>query len=552
MRDPLQRFKVWPTNADRPAFSTVVEAGSLRAVIQKYPGLRGRVKRRSPSLAEAYAFFARKIEGFLKAIADDDSPQLPTSRIDALFETFRQYLNIVNIELEAGDDPQVIFESLNGRGVPLLPSDLVRNFIFMRASTTTSDLDTLYGRYWRPYDEWRLDPSKEDGPWWKEVERQGRLKRPRLDLFLFHYLQYRLEEEVNIGHLFQEFRLWWDRPGGEAAPQSLGEMQRYAEAFASWLEPTSPSRTAEFAKRLKALDTSTVYPLMFFLLVEQDGVLPPAELNGIIVDLESYLVRRAVCGLSNKQYNRFFVALLRRLKQGSDVSRKSVRLQLTAGKGDSVRWPNDEEFGRAFVHRPVYKALRREVTLSMLSALEHELVTSKHEDVRIAGKLSIEHVMPQDWEKYWPLPVDSDDARERRERLIQTFGNLTLVTPNFNTAVSNRSFDRKRREFKEIARLLLTRSFEDLEEWDEKAIVARGKQLFDVACRCWPHAYPQVASQLALDLPPDRHWGSADDEEPLDTEPPIDLPTAASLLDEYVAARRLSGQHPGLAKDGDA
>ena len=44
MKDPSERFKVWPTNVDRTAFQTVMEAGGLAAVIQAYPGLRGRQK----------------------------------------------------------------------------------------------------------------------------------------------------------------------------------------------------------------------------------------------------------------------------------------------------------------------------------------------------------------------------------------------------------------------------------------------------------------------------------------------------------------------------
>ena len=77
------------------------------------------------------------------------------TRMDALFETLRRYLHLVNIELEADDDPQVIFESLNGRGVPLLPSDLIRNFVFLKADRSGADLDALYGKYWRSYDERR-------------------------------------------------------------------------------------------------------------------------------------------------------------------------------------------------------------------------------------------------------------------------------------------------------------------------------------------------------------------------------------------------------------
>jgi hypothetical protein len=304
-----------------------MEAKGVPELLRVYPGLRGHKKRETPRLAEAYAFFSHQFERFIAGTDDDDPIGTASDRTRALFETFRRYLHIVNIELEADDDPQVIFESLNGRGVPLLPSDLVRNFVFMRATRDRADLDNLYGRFWRQYDEWRKPTDEEDVPWWKQEERQGRLKRPRLDLFLFHYLQYRLQQEVSITHLFQEFRKWWNEnvAGSEAA---LAEMQRYAEAFAAWVDPDGSNRTADFARWLRALDTSTVYPLLFFVLVEANDALPPAERDGILDDVESYLVRRAVCGLTNKQYNRFFLMLLRNIRESRPLSRASVRTYL--------------------------------------------------------------------------------------------------------------------------------------------------------------------------------------------------------------------------------
>ena len=538
MKDPLERFKVWPTNADRTAFQAVMGAGSLHAIVQQYPGLRGRQKRQTPRLAEAYVFFFRKIQHFVQGPEGDETIGSPSDRVQALFETLRRYLHVVNIELEADDDPQVIFESLNGRGIPLLPSDLIRNFVFIKASRGGADLEALYSRYWRTYDERRLPGDEEGEPWWKQDERQGRINRPRLDLFLFHYVQYTLEREANIGHLFQEFRNWWDQCAATDVEGSLAAMQRYSEAFVSWMAPTGSARTAEFSRWLKALDTSTVYPLMFFFLVEAQDRIVPSELEGIVDDLESYLVRRAICGLTNKQYNRSFVAVLRNVRKSGQVSRATLRAHLGAGTGDSVRWPTDDEFGRAFVHRPVYRYLKREVTLMVLRALERALMTSKHEQVEITGKLSIEHFMPQSWEGEWPLTDDSDEARERRDRVLHTFGNLALVTPQFNTSLSNRGLQRKQRELKRITRLLLNRELEDVVEWNERGILSRGRDLFDIARRRWPHpASPEKVEEVSLELMSDAPWKAIDHPEEVADEPPIELLEARVLLDEFAKVR---------------
>ena len=157
MEGPDEQFKVWPTNSDRAVFRTVMSAGAIDKVISEFPAVRGRRRRPAPKLAEAYVFFYRAIETFLTGA--DEVVATPEARSDALFETFRRYLQVVNIELEPGDDPQVIFESLNGRGVALLPSDLVRNLVFMRAASSAVDADTLYSNYWKQYDEARFGSS---------------------------------------------------------------------------------------------------------------------------------------------------------------------------------------------------------------------------------------------------------------------------------------------------------------------------------------------------------------------------------------------------------
>lgn len=531
-------YKVWPTNADRSSFQVVMEAGGLGAVAQRFPGIRGRHKRETPRIAEAYAYFHRVLHRFVSGEADGEDTSRQVERIDALFETFRRHLHIVNIELEQDDDPQVIFESLNGRSIPLLPSDLIRNFVFLKADREGLGLDALYNDYWRLYDQDSQAGDDPDKAWWKVEERQGRLKRPRLDLFLFHYLQYRLGREVNIGHLFQEFRNWWDGSAALKTQASLAEMRRNAQSFATWVAPADTGRVSEFARWLNVLDTSTVYPLLFHILVEAADKMPPSERDGILDDLESYLIRRSVCGLTNKQYNRFFISLLRNLQVEPVLSRDAVRRHLMTGDGPSVRWPSDEEFGRAFLHRPAYSQMKGAVLNRLLLGLEHAMATRMHERIQVVDDLSVEHFMPQGWEKHWPLEDDSEENRERRERLLHSFGNLTLVTPEFNTSMSHREFAWKQKELKRITRMLLSRGFETVSAWDEDHILARGRDLFDVARRRWPHPEsPTALAELSLEYKAEANWAVTQSDGDDVVDPPIDLDAAKQFFAKFAAAR---------------
>jgi hypothetical protein len=147
--------------------------------------------------------------------------------------------------------------------------------------------------------------------------------------------------------------------------------------------------------------------------------------------------------------------------------------------------------------------------------------------------------MPQEWSSHWPLADANDDAMEHRELMLQTFGNLTLVTPEFNSKLSNRDFKTKKKEIKRTSRLLLNRRFweDEVQDWDEASIRLRSRELFDLARRRWSHpTSPAALESLALDLPPEKGGRVSDDEDVID-EPAIEPSIAESLLDEFALAR---------------
>jgi len=78
----------------------------------------------------------------------------------------------VAIEIETGDDPQTIFETLDSRGADLSARDLMRNFIFQRAKGMghmegSLTVDELYATCWQPLDGW----------FWREDDTRGRQTR---------------------------------------------------------------------------------------------------------------------------------------------------------------------------------------------------------------------------------------------------------------------------------------------------------------------------------------------------------------------------------------
>jgi hypothetical protein len=495
MEHEHEEFKVWPTNADRAAFQSVMTARSAAEVMRRHPQrYSGRTPIPRERLAEAYLFFSERIEAYCRT-GEAVDPMPSGERLTALFQVLRRHLQLVVIELERDDDPQVIFETLNARGAPLLPSDLIRNFTFLQATRGSEEVDDLYRLYWQQYDEEIAEPGAEtDDPFWKQPEQQGRLKRPRIDLFIFHYLTYQAERDINITHLFQEYREWWARGRKTRnVAEELATLQAYSRIFHDFFLPDPETRLGEFIARLRILDTTTVYPVLLFLLSKENGV-PFGEVDGILTDLESFLVRRMVCGLTTKNYNRLFLSLLKRMRAAERVDRMLVREELTSGTGDAVRWPDDKEFASRFLSVPAYTQLKPHRVSMILQAIERQLRTAKQENVRIVSKLAVEHVMPQGYRlEEYPFPpaeesVLAEERLARREALLHTFGNLTLVTTPLNSALGNASFARKQAEFgHSVLRLNAYFREEPTGIWDEHGIFRRGLDLLFIAQGIWPH-----------------------------------------------------------------
>ena len=215
-----ERFKVWPTNSDRDVFKTVMTAGSIENLLSAFGSDTDRSNVQLPKLGESYRYFHNVIDEFVHGATgagegeeEKTAPEIASQsdRLYAILHALKTTLQVVQIELEERDDPQVIFETLNARGQPLLPSDLIRNTVFLDASTEGVDIDNLYVKYWRHFDERRVKErdSRGEDRFWHLVERQGRLTRPRIDLFVFHDLVVRTERELHIGQLFREFRDWY-------------------------------------------------------------------------------------------------------------------------------------------------------------------------------------------------------------------------------------------------------------------------------------------------------------------------------------------------------
>jgi hypothetical protein len=469
-----QVIKVWPTNANRTAFAAVMSPGGPPP---------GHVDDPNNRIDESFAFFRERVADYLRGDEEDgDDPAGDLAvRAERLRVTLSDLLKVVSITLEADDNAQVIFETLNARGTPLLALDLVKNTVFHQAARQQRDTDALYEQVWRP---------ELDDDYWRRERRQGRLYRPAGELFLMHWLTMRLERVTPATELFATFR---QRVQPTSDAESLiRELVSDAKVLRGFDALPAGSPEAVFFARLTALDASTVMPivLLLFRSVEVD----PERRRRCLRMLESWLARRALMRLTVKNYNRLVPRLVARLKADLDRCDEVLFTALAGGEGEISRWPDDQEFIEFLISRDLYGTVSRPRLAMALAAVEASLRSAKTE-IEVSGTLTIEHLIPQDWEKHWPLTDPDgkpreDEPRKRaaaeRNARLHRLGNLTIVTSPLNSAMSNEPWKTKREALNRHTVLLLNSRIASREQWDERAVDEHGTWLAERLAAIWP------------------------------------------------------------------
>lgn len=462
-------LKVWPTNINRRAFKAVLEPGA---------GETGD----DPSnlIHEAHTYFGGRVGEW---VTDDTEGGTRSDRTERLRIVLCDLLKVVTITLEAGDNAQVIFETLNARGTPLLALDLVKNAVFQEATKQLSNVDALYDEVWKPV----LDDD-----YWREERRQGRLKRARGELFLTYWLGMKLGSIVPATELFAMFRkhILHGTPRPEAA-DLVRELIADARTLRTFDSQPLGSVEQLFFERLEALDVTTVMPLALQLFTRTE--IEPAHRRQALRMIESWLVRRMLVGLTTKNYNREIADLLGLIRAEPLDAAGIIYRYLSTASADTNRWPTDEVVLDSLTTHYLYGRLAVARVAMILRAIERLRAGASPDVVALASALTVEHVMPQGWRTNWALEDVSDDVEKAertasRDRRIHMLGNLTLVTGGVNSGLSNDPWAAKQNYLNEKTRLLLNVELltDFPNQFDESAIDRRTVRMASEICTIWP------------------------------------------------------------------
>ena len=497
------RFRFWPTTANQASYRAVMQIGCLDREGGDDP---------HNTIEEAWEFFRERARDYAATVGDDSSafdpdPDVALSiRYGALAEAVTDLLQLVSITLEPGDPAQVIFETLNARGTPLLAVDLVKNALFDKAERAGHTLEVAYADHWAE--------QLGDDEYWSGDERLGRLTVPRSQAFLMHWMAMKLGEIVSAENLFDRFRRQFvdggDSPEAISLLDELNTDAAIVRGFAG-LDPLTPE--GSFMDALRQLDTTTFHPVALALL-RMD--IEPQRRGRAFQALESFLVRRMMMGMKSNNYSQLSAALIKRLNKNPQTADEQVVEELLTSQSDSFRWPTDQALTEHLTTHQMYGWLGQGKIVGLLSAIELSNRAGKTERItELPAKLEVEHVMPQSWKTNWSLADDApEELIDRRDSHINRLGNLTLVTSRLNGSMSNGAWPIKKQALYEHSILMLNKQLVSSQEWDEDAIDQRGRHLTSQLVGLWPgpqEYMPEGWSSPGAELSPE-NAGISDDE----------------------------------------
>jgi len=477
---PEDRFKVWPTNRDRAAFNAVM--GATPPVDYEAVGHAGE------RMVEAHRFFSEQARDWL---VSKGGVEVQT-RAAAIERVVRELLQMVVIGLAVDENAQEIFETLNARGAQLTAADLIKNFVFQRLLEANAHVESVYEGKWREFET----------AFWEAEIGVGRLRYPRSSLFLNHWLVARTGKEVVAREVFDRFKRYATHESNVTMLELTDQIHRASGVYRQFITAAEThagpiDRLGLFGYRTGVLESEVIKPLVLCLLDPEQPRIPDVQFTKALDVLESWLVRRMLVRATTKNYNQVvseIVALLRgpdRLQAGETIERF-----LSGQSSGSRYWPDDDELREELAALLAYKRLGRGRLRMVLEAIEdykrgwREGRTGLGDERVARDKYAIEHVMPRKWTTHWP-PSEGADSDADRDRLIHTFGNLTLLTERLNSKVSNGPWlgERgKRAGLNDHDVFFLNRELvnDTPEAWTDNAIRQRTRALAEIIVKIWP------------------------------------------------------------------
>lgn len=374
-------------------------------------------------------------------------------------------LNVAVIFLEEdpfkGEDPQIIFETLNSLGKPLTLSDLIRNYVLLNfpADKQTKIYETL----WFPKIEQPLgDKSSE---------------------FFRDFLQYKTQKLLKVvsnnstKEIYAEFKSFVAEHYNNH-DEFVNDIILYVPLYK--LIITEENYNNEVIKNKEAIEllrnifwdikSEAFKPFVLGMLFYYNN---KKLSDNILIDslktIRTYLIRRRIMKLTLGE-NKTIPTLS---KFVDDLANKKITmLELLTNLAFATRFPNDAEVRKKLTETPLYEESKSYIKFIFGKIEKHNTkVSVNFRD----PKITIEHIMPQKLTEDWQN-ILGENFEDIHKEYLHNIGNLILT--EFNSEMGNKPFDEKQTKLKK-SNLNFRNEILNAKKWSKLEIKNHQEKMID-------------------------------------------------------------------------
>jgi hypothetical protein len=388
-------------------------------------------------------------------------------RIDNLLSTLLDRFIVLKVTTTSLNESLDIFLTLNNRGLPLGPSDLVRGEIMSILSSGLEE-DAQLKLHRQILEEWTSIVDQVVEP----------------ETFLRHFLVSTTKSKVQKKKVVKEVSTRLLDSNIEVKKAKAEEFWKaLIEASVIYGSIVSPRLKGESDYQMELMEgLGKSHRILLLAILSK----PLEEVNRTrIVNLVFVLAfRNVMAGLNAQKLEDYYQDQAFQFRTDNDVERlcSSIETRISSIENNTLKYLTSEG-DSGFIGRALLHVVNRATTQGAI--LESVGSTNSH----------LEHVAPQTENDFWATTLFGNDAEARKlyDETISQIGNLTLLDKGLNSRAQRLPFEDKKAFYKNSV-YGISRELCEIEDWNLSVIKLRTKWLSEMFDNYW--SVSKIDSQI--------------------------------------------------------